>query len=195
MVKREGLHINLRAIPIGLLAGIFITFLGSEVLKFYNNSLFGGMALFKVSIAGIVSGGIIGFLTVFVASLLPARKAANVSPVNAVTGSNEIKISKKRKQGLLTKMFHVDVAMGINNATVKKKILFLMSCSIAISIVMFLGFQVFIDFMYASMKTVKPYTPDITITSKQSLGNGLYEKLATMDGVISLGSSLQYRLL
>jgi putative ABC transport system permease protein len=183
LVKREGLHISLRAIPIGLLAGIFITFLGSAVLKFYNNSLFGEMALFNVSIVGIAAGTVIGFLTVFIASLLPARKAAKVSPVNAITGSNEIKIPNKKKQGLLTKMFHVEIAMGINNAVVKKKTLFLMSCSIAISIVMFLGFQVFIDFMHSSMKTVKPYTPDITITSEQGLSNGLYEKLATMDGV------------
>lgn len=33
------------------------------------------------------------------------------------------------------------------------------------------------------MNTVKPYTPDITITSEQGLSNGLYKKLAAMDGV------------
>lgn len=183
LVKREGFLISLRAIPIGLLAGIFIAFLGTAILKFYNNSLFGEMALFNISMAGIAAGVVIGLLTVFIASLLPARRAAKVSPVNAVTGSSEIKIPKKKRQGLLTKMFHVEIAMGINNALVKKKTLFLMSCSIAISIVMFLGFQVFIDFMHSSLNTVKPYTPDITITSEQGLSNGLYKKLAAMDGV------------
>ena len=93
--------------------------------------------MFNISMAGIAAGVVIGLLTVFIASLLPARRAAKVSPVNAVTGSSEIKIPKKKRQGLLTKMFHVEIAMGINNALVKKKTLFLMSCSIAISIVMF----------------------------------------------------------
>lgn len=183
LVKREGLHITLRAIPFGVLAGMLMTFLCSAILKFYNSSLFGDMPLFKVSVGGIGAGVLIGFLTVFIASLLPAKKAARVSPVNAVTGSNDIKIPKRQKQGLLTKMFHAEIAMGINNAVMKKKTLFLMSCSIAISIIMFLGFQVFIDFMHSTMKTTKPYTPDISLTSGQGLGGDLYTRLSDIDGV------------
>ncbi|MGI5891781.1 MAG: ABC transporter permease [Bacillota bacterium] len=193
LVKREGFLVSLRAIPIGLLAGIFISFLGTAILKFYNNSLFGEMALFNISMVGIAAGVVIGFLTVFIASLLPARKAAKLSPINAVIGSSEMKIPKKSKRGLLTKMFHVEIAMGINNAVVKKKTLFLMSSSIAISIVMFLGFQVFIDFMHSSLNTVKPYTPDITIASEQGLSNSLYENLLAMDGVkIAYGRMFDY---
>ncbi|MCR4436007.1 MAG: FtsX-like permease family protein [Clostridiales bacterium] len=183
LVKREGLHITLRAIPIGVLAGMLLAFLCCGILKYYNRSLFGEMPLFNFSIAGTIAGIAIGVFTVFIASSRPAKKAARVSPVNAATGSNEIKISKKKKQGRLTKMFHVEVAMGINNAVVKKKTLFLMSCSIAISIVLFLGFQVFVDFMHSSLKTTKPYTPDISLTSEQGLSNSLYEKLSDLSGI------------
>ncbi|WP_438490901.1 ABC transporter permease [Paenibacillus sp. IHBB 3054] len=182
LVRREGLHITLRAIPIGLLGGILITFFCTALLKFYNKNLFGEISLFQFSIMGIVAGIAVGFLTVLIASFVPAKKAAKVSPVNAVTGSSDLKISKKKKQGLLTRMFHVETAMGINNAIVKKKTLLLMSCSIAISIVMFLGFQVFIDFLNTSMKTSKPYTPDITLTSENSLSSDLYSNLRNMDG-------------
>ncbi len=183
LVKREGLHITLRAIPIGVLAGMLMTFLCSAILKFYNSNLFGDMPLFKISVGGMGAGILIGFLTVFIASFLPAKKAARVSPVNALTGSNDIKIPKRQKQGLLTKVFHAEIAMGINNAVVKKKTLFLMSCSIAISIIMFLGFQVFVDFMHSSMKTTKPYTPDISLTSEQGLGSDLYIRLSDIAGV------------
>lgn len=58
-----------------------------------------------------------------------------------------------------------------------------MSCSIAISIVMFLGFQVYVDFMYSSLKTTKPYTPDISLTSEQGLSSNLYKKLSNLSGV------------
>ncbi|MHC1773328.1 MAG: ABC transporter permease [Flexilinea sp.] len=182
LVKREGLYITLRAIPIGVAAGMLLAFLCSVILKFYNSSLFGEMALFNVSIVGIIAGIVIGFLTVFIASSLPAKKAARVSPVNAVTGSNEMKIQKKKRQGRLTKILPVEIAMGITNAFMKKKTFFLMSCSVAISIVMFLGFQVFIDFLHSSLKTTKPYTPDISLTSEQGLSNDLYKQLSALEG-------------
>lgn len=183
LVKREGLYVTLKAIPIGLLAGIIMTFICTAVLKFYNPSLFGSIELFYVSTIGVVTGIILGFLTVFMASLLPANKAAKVPPVNAVTGINEIKISKKRKHGRLTHLFKAEIALGMNNAFMKKKTLILMSCSIAISIMMFLGFQVFIDFMYSAMKTNKPYTPDISIASEKGLSQDLYKQIEDLDGI------------
>jgi len=103
LVKKEGLHITLRAIPIGVLAGMSVAFLCTVILKFYNSSLFGEMALFNVSKVGIIAGIVIGFLTVFIASFLPAKKAARVSPVNAVTGSLAMNIPKKKKQGIFDK--------------------------------------------------------------------------------------------
>ncbi|AGL01519.1 ABC transporter permease [Desulfoscipio gibsoniae] len=193
LVKREGLIITLRAIPLGILAGMLMTFICSAILKYYNNTLFGEIPLFSISITGISSGIVIAFLTVFMASLLPAQKAARVSPVNAVMGSNHIKISKRKKKGFLTKILHAEIAMGINNAIMKKKTLFLMSSSIALSIIMFLGFNVLIDFMYASLKTTKPYTPDISMTSEQGLNDELYQKLSEIDGVeIIYGRMLGY---
>lgn len=183
LVKREGLHITLKAIPIGVAVGILIAFICSAILKYYNSSLFAYFPIFNISIVGVTAGVVIGFLTVFIASSLPAKKAAKVSPVNAVTGSNEFKVSKKKKRGFLMKLLHAEFAMGLNNAVMKKKTLFLMSCSIAISIIMFLGFQVFIDLTYAGMKVTKPYTPDITLTSEQGLSIDLYRKLSSLDGI------------
>lgn len=183
LIKREGFIVTLKAIPIGVLTGMVITFICSAILKFYNDDIFGDVSVFNVSFIGIVAGIIIGFLTVLIASSLPAKKAAMVSPVNAVTGSNDIKTNKTKKKGFLTKMLHAEIAMGINNATIKKKTLVLMSCSIAISIIMFLGFNVFIDFMHKALKTTKPYTPDISIVSEEGLDNDLYSKLSEIEGV------------
>ncbi len=183
IVKREGLTITFKAIPLGVLLGMIMTFVCCALLKFNNNSLFGDIQLFYISAIGIGAGILVGFMTVFIASLLPAKKAAQVSPVNAVTGSNDIKVLKNKKRGLLTKIFPVEIALGINNAIMKKKTLFWMSCSIAISIVMLMGFNVFVDFMHTSLKTTKPYTPDITLTSKQGIGEDLYARVSGIDGV------------
>ncbi|GED17706.1 ABC transporter permease [Aneurinibacillus migulanus] len=183
LVRREGLIIALKAIPIGVLAGMLITYICSGILKFYNHQLFKEIPLFSLSMTGIGAGIIIGFLTVYIASLLPAKKAAQISPVNAMTGNNEMKNTKNKKRSLLTKIFRAEIAMGINNAVVKKKTLILMASSIAMSIIMFLGFQVFIDFMHTGLKTTKPYTPDISLTSKQGMEDDLYTKLSNIEGV------------
>jgi putative ABC transport system permease protein len=163
IVRREGLRIILRAIPLGTLVGVLVTFACSALLKFYNNNYFGEMPLFAISPAGILAGVVVGFLTVLIASFAPANKAASVSPVNAVTGSSEIRPMLRQKNSFLTRLLPVDVALGISNATMRKRTLLLMSASVALSIVLFLGFNVFIQFMYSAMKTTKPYTPDVSI--------------------------------
>ena len=117
---------------------------------------------------------------------MPAKKASRISPVNAVTGSNDIKISVRRKQGFLTRIFRAEIAMGMNNATMRKKTLVLMSLSFALSITMFLGFQVLISFMHSSMKTTKPHTPDITIKSKTVIPDDVFVSLNKMEGIKTL---------
>jgi putative ABC transport system permease protein len=182
LVRREGLYITLRAIPLGVIAGMLIALCCSALLKFYNSNLFHDMPLFQFSIWGIVAGVVIGFLTVFIASLLPARKASNISPITAMSGNAEIRMMKKQA-GSLTKLFPIEIAMGINNAIAKKRTLILMSSSIAISIMLFLGFQVFVDFMHTNLKTTKPYTPDISLVSTPGIDAELHRKLTALDGI------------
>lgn len=183
LVNREGLTITIRALPLGILLGMLFTLICCMILKFYNRTLFGEIPLFSLSYSGIAAGVGVGFLTVLTASFFPARKAAKVSPVNAVTGSNQIKTAKRMKRGWLTKFVRVEYALGINNAVLKKKTLFLMSCSIAISIILFLGFNILVDFLHTSLKTTKPYTPDISITSEQGLEDEMPAGLSQIDGV------------
>lgn len=183
LVKREGIYITLLAIPCGVVAGMLITFICSAILKFYNSSLFREIPLFTLSLTGIGAGTAIGFLTVFTASFLPAKKAARVSPVNAVTGGDEIKIKKRNKRGLLSRLLPVEFAMGINNAVMKKKTLVLMACSIAISITMFFGFQVLVGFLHTSLRTTKPYTPDIYLSAERGMGSEIYVRLKRIEGI------------
>lgn len=183
IVRREGLRIALRAIPLGAVVGVLVTFACSALLRFNNSDLFGDMPLFVISLPGILAGVLIGYLTVLLATFAPANKAASVSPVNAVTGSSEIRATLKQKSSFLTRTLPVDIALGVNNATVRKKTLLLMSASVALSIILFLGFNVFLQFMYSSMKTTKPYTPDVSILSEQGLSPALYAQIGETDGV------------
>ena len=183
LVRRECLIISLKAIPFGVLAGILIAFACSAVLKYCNKNLFGDISIFNVSVIGIGMGVMTGFLTVFTASLLPAKKAAKVSPVNSVTGSGQFKISNKEKQGILTKWFPIETAIGINNAVNKKRTLILMSSSIAISIILFFAFSVLVNPTFMGMNTTKSYTADISLSSEIGISSDLIEKLSSMGGI------------
>ena len=183
LVRRECLIISLKAIPFGVLAGMLITFACSAVLKYYNKNLFGDILIFNVSPIGIGMGVMTGFLTVFTASLLPAKKAAKVSPVNSVTGSGQYEISNKEKQGFLTKWFHIETAIGINNAVNKKRTLILMSSSIAISIILFFAFSVLVNPAFMGMNTTKSYTADISLSSDIGISSDLIENLSSMGGI------------
>jgi len=192
MVRRESLIISLLAIPLGVLAGMLITFVCSGILKIYNPHLFGDISIFNFSAIGIGAGVLTGFLTVFIASMLPAQKAAKVSPVNAVSGSAEIKISIRQKRGFLTRVFPVEIAMGVNSAMNKKRTLILMTSSIAISIILFLGFSVLVNPAFMGMKTDKPYTEDLTLTSDQAMSPELLKKLSQLEGTEILGNPTEH---
>ncbi len=182
LVRREGLYIALKAIPPGVLAGIVAAFLCSAILKFYNSSYFKDIPLFGISIIGIAAGLAVGTLTVFLASLAPAEKAGRISPVNAAAGGDKQSFLRMSKKGFLTRLLRAETALGVKNAVSKKKTLVLMSSSIAGSIILFLGFQVLIHFMYSGMRTIKPYTPDISLISESGLDYSLYADLTALKG-------------
>ena len=60
LVKREGLTIALRAIPLGIALGMLMTFACSAVLKYANPNIFGVIPLFTLRL-GIYNGCYVGF--------------------------------------------------------------------------------------------------------------------------------------
>lgn len=183
LVLREGLYITFKGIPIGIVSGILAQVVCSVILKLYNKNIYADMPFYSFSIIGIVAGGIVGFLTVFLALVLPARKASKVSPVNAVTGSGDIKILKSNKKGILTKIFKIEIAMGISNVFYRKKTLILMTSSIALSIIMFLAFSTLLNPSVLGMKPIKPYTPDIALMAEEGIDKNIYERILKTEGI------------
>lgn len=129
---------------------------------------------------GLIAGAIIGFLIVLLASLAPAKKASRVSPVTAISGNMEL----ANKRAANTKLFHVETSMGIFHALSGKKNLFLMTCSFAISIMMFLSFQVMVVFLNQGMPALSSSAADISISKGNTyLNNSLIQEINSISGV------------
>ena len=123
----------------------------------------------------------IGFLIVLLASLSPAKKASKVSPVTAISGSTQL---TQNKRAANTKLFHIETSMGFFHALSGKKNVFLMTCSFAISIMMFLSFQVMVVFLKQGMPALSPSAADVSITMGNTpLDKSLVEQISETEGV------------
>ena len=65
-------------------------------------------------------------------------------------------------------MMNIETSLGIHHAKQNKKNLLLMSGSFAVCIVLFLCFSTLIDFMHHALTPMRPYTPDVSIVSKDN---------------------------
>lgn len=163
LVRIEALRWCKFAIPLGVGAGVMVTWLLCAVLRFLSPSYFSEMPFFGISWISIVSGILIGLLTVLLAARAPARRAAKVSPLTAVSG-NAASAAPVRKAAN-TRFFKVDTALGIHHAKASKKNFILMVGSFALSIVLFLSFSATVDFMNHSIQPLQPWTPDLSLMS------------------------------
>lgn len=182
-VLLEGLYFSIKGIPIGLLTGTVTVWASTAFLKYVNSSYFSDMPLFGISWISFASGITVGFLTVIMASFSPCRKAAKVSPLSAVTGNINRAAAPQSKTFVKDKHIGLETAMGIHHAFANKKNILLMTGSFAISIILFLSFSVLINFMHQAIKPLKPYTPDVSVISKNStcsLDADLFEKIKSI---------------
>lgn len=182
-VRLEALNWCKTAVPIGIVLGIVITWGGCAALRFLVGEEFSDIPLFQISIAGIISGAIVGVITVLIAAGSPAKRAAKVSPVTAVSGNSDN--TKNANHAVNTRFFNIETALGIHHAVSAKKNLILMTSSFALSIILFLSFSVFIEFIGCLMPQLSN-TSDIDISSNynsNSIDCRLVDEMNGMAGV------------
>lgn len=186
-VRLEALNWCKTAIPIGCVLGTVTCWILCAILRFFVKGEWVDMPLFAVSINGILCGALVGVITVFIAAHSPAKQAAMVSPVAAVSGNADM--SKNVNHAAKTRFLKVETSLGIHHATGTKKNLFLMTGSFALMIVLFLAFSACLDLVHKLLPSVtSKFTPDITIASQDdtnSLDGNLPKKIAEIEGVES----------
>ena len=166
IVRLEALSWCKTAVPIGVVLGILATWLLCALLRFGAGAEFVQIPLFGVSLIGICSGVVVGILTVMLSSLSPARRAAAVSPVAAVTGNSAQgkSVSRPVRKGFL----HIETALGIHHAVYSPKNLLLMTGSFALSILLILSFSVLVQWVQLALNPLQPWAPDVFYNSPEN---------------------------
>lgn len=192
-VRLEALSWCKTAVPIGCGLGVSASFILSVSLQ----KLVGGEwndFPFRFSVLGIVSGALVGVVTVLLAAHSPAKQAASVSPVAAVSGNMDN--GQRASRGANTSIFNVERAIGVHHAVTAKKNLILMSLSFAFSVILFLVFSAGLTFVHRLLPSSGKFNPDISIVSfdnGNSIDRKLKEEMEELPGVkAAFGDSFAY---
>lgn len=193
-VRLEALNWCKTAVPIGLFAGTAASWGICVVLHYGIGGEFAAMPVFALSPVGLISGAAVGIVTVLFAAQSPAKRAARVSPMMAVSGNAGMGNSVKHT--IKFHMARVEWILGIHHAVASKKNLLLMTGSFALSIIMFLCFFVGMDFIRKLMPSMQPYQPDVTIGGYKNaliISQDFTEEIRKISGVSHIwGSSYLY---
>lgn len=186
-VRLEALNWCKSAIPVGCALGTVTCWISCLILKFIVKGEWVDMPLFSVSISGILWGAAIGIITVFLAAQSPAKQAAKVSPIAAISGNAET--GQKVVHAANTRFFKVETSLGVHHATGSKKNLILMTGSFALTIMLFLTFAACLDIVHKLLPSVSNFTPDLTISSQDgsnSIDKSIAEEISEISGVESV---------
>ncbi len=181
-VRLEALNWCKVAIPIGVLLGIITSWILNAVLKYFVGGEFSEFPVFGVSVTGIISGVLVGALTVLIAAQSPAKRASKVSPVAAVAGNIE---DKKKQHRAKLHFLKIESTLGVSHTISAKKNLILMSGSFALSIILFLCFSVLVELLGYLLPT-SVASPDLSIVSSDgsnTIDHELIDEISAMEVV------------
>ena len=162
-VRLEGLYWCKTAIPVGILLSVCFVWILSAAMRVISPQWFSAMPLFGISWISIAAGILLGLLTVLLAARSPAKRAARVSPLTAVSGNARQAASFRKAAD--TRFFKIETALGIHHAKAEKRNYILMTGAFAVCITLFLTFSTLVDFMRNAF--VPPaYTPELSVASE-----------------------------
>jgi len=142
LVRLEALIQCKTAVPLGLILGTIASWGLSACMKYFVGGEFSDMPQFGISLIGLGSGALLGVITVLIAAESPAKRAASIPPVEAVSDNAG---ASARRTLFPQKGLRIETALGINHAFSSKRNLILIAGSFALSIILFLSFSVMID--------------------------------------------------
>ena len=161
LVTLEALSWCKTAVPLGAVLGTLTSWGLCALLHYGIGGEFETMPVFALSPVGLACGALVGVLTVLLAARAPARRAAKVSPMAAVSGNAQSVPVAAR--GASLGALPVETALGVRHATAAKKNWAMMTASFTLTILLMLCFSAAMDFARELMPSLMPWTPDATI--------------------------------
>lgn len=185
----EGLCLGLVGIPLGILSGLLAVFILIKIVGLILEPSLNGITFaFYINWIPILLAALLGFATIMLSALIPACKAAKISPIEAIRSSNDVKLTKKKIKApkLIRKLFGVGGVISYKSLKRSKKKYRTTVVSLVVSIAIFIGLSSFIDYGFKlSSISYKNLDYNVNIYSRANNDDfyNNFKTIASLDGV------------
>ena len=183
----EGMVIGLIAIPLGILLGIVAIMILLKVVNYLLADMLSGLCFtYSINLLAVLISVAISIITIYLSCLIPARRAAKISPIESIRGNNDIKINSKklRTSKLTKKLFGIGGVIASKNLKRSKKKYRTTVISLVISIFIFISLS---SFLTLGTKTSQFYYMDFKfnmyVHSLSDSNTQIYEKISKLGNI------------
>ena len=156
----EACFVSLIGIPIGILCGILgigvtLAILGGMFSNFLSGDPNSNIALhLSVRWWAVIAAAVIGFVTVLISAYIPSKRATKVTAIEAIRGSNDIKIKNKQvKTSKITyKLFGLEGVIAKKHFKRNRKKYRATVVSLFMSVVLFISASSFCSYLNLSIE-------------------------------------------
>lgn len=169
-VYYEAFLLGCVGIPIGVISGVFASFILIHVVNFFIRSMFVGneYLIFKISYLSILISIILSIVTIFMSSKKGAKIASKTSPMVLIRGNNDILVNSKKLKTpkFINKLFGIGGVVSYKNIKRNKKKYRTTIVSIVLSVSVYIALSYFVNTAFDVVKMAKgSYTYNLVYTS------------------------------
>lgn len=149
IVLKEAMILSIISIPIGLICGVLAMQIVMYFVGKFNFDLFEGLTILVSPMVFIVSA-VIGFVTVFLSALGPAKQASRIPALEAVRNTGNFKkesFDKIKKSSFSRRLLGVEGEIAYKNLKRNSKRFKITLFSMIISIVLYIVFSSFMSYI------------------------------------------------
>ena len=192
-VLYEGFLIGLVGIPLGIAGG---TLALAVLTRIVNLLLPTGITelvfTFSLPWYAILASVLLGAVTIYLSSLIPAIRAGKIAPIEAIRGNDQIKISGKkvRISPLTGKIFGIGGVIAAKNLKRSRSKYRTTVISLVVSTAVFIALSSFVDYTKRATGVVyEDYQYNITVSGLHDLekAHSLMEEMGEEDWSVSAG--------
>ncbi|MFY1066773.1 ABC transporter permease [Enterococcus sp. AD013-P3] len=194
----EGLVIGGIAIPLGLISGLSLVYIGRSGFLILLRQMNEPELLAVVSKLPIVTSwqvlivaAIVGFITILLSAWLPARRALRASAITVIRQNDQIHFESKkiRTSWLTTKIFGFSSVLAIKNFKRNRKAYRSTIISLFVSIVLFIGTSSLVMYVENSIQTASPIEEsDLSFTAFRGDSQSILEIFKEFDQIPQIKS-------
>ncbi|WP_061996594.1 FtsX-like permease family protein [Clostridium sp. ATCC 25772] len=196
LVVLESIFIGIIFIPIGMI-------IGSTFSKIFINEIYSIKNILYIPLKGIKVDLIIGFLTIILGAYFPARKAAKISPMEAISSNNNLSLKghklkaslQSEKDKSIRKNFSFEMNMAYLNIIRNKKRFITTVISLNIIIIMLFSANFLIDTMNPITLFKRNFKYDFVLSSFEiekptnGIDDNIINSLSEIEGIKEINKS------